>query len=163
MACGSCRRGPRPLVVREVIAAVERIVAEVIKRAKLKDRTGGYFCLLNHATGEFLIRPRVIGMVTDRAKRRKYQYLCMEKAIRLSVMEDERGVDVTSWQSRDEEKQRYGGAVLTETDYIFSFSGLPELCDEAAMIIAAVKSGQMSYGRARKCARFSNNLVDWGF
>ncbi len=69
-------------------------------------------------------------------KRMKYLELVGEKALRL-----ESGLDrsyVASWETRDPEKDRYGGAVvlpLLGTETILSLSGLPEYADEAFCLL----------------------------
>lgn len=79
----------------------------------------------------------------------KYAIISAEKAQRLWWMHAQRG-DVTSYESRDPkvvlDRQwgpdpwgKWGGAILCRTSKIqvFSFSGFPELWDEAAMILLA--------------------------
>lgn len=164
---GTCRQGKRPLDLDEVRREVEKAVTEVIERTKPEGRSGGYFCLMDHNTGEVDLGPVLIGQVTN-GKDEKYKAFCQEKAHRLSVLMDWGRFDpaATSWQSRNERKQRWGGAISTG-DHIFSFSGLPEEGDEAAMIIAAVRAGQLSFEEARSYAGTSNNQVylstDWEF
>jgi hypothetical protein len=96
-------------------------------------RTGGYFCLWD--TGHrapFLVT--LIGDPTDE-KMMKYYVYSMEKADRLrsNVTQGHR----TSFQSRDENKKWFGGAISTPR-MILSFSGFQEMWDEAVMLATAV-------------------------
>jgi len=75
-----------------------------------------------------------------------------------------------SWQSRDPESGKWGGAIRIicgTIAFIFSISGLPELCDEAAMLITGVRAGLLSVAQAREIAVISNNRFflenNWGF
>jgi hypothetical protein len=60
---------------------------------------------------------------------------------------------VSSWESRDPGHDRWGGAIRIE-DLIFSFSGLPELADEALMLGVG-----LMYGR-RENASFEDLLAE---
>lgn len=94
--------------------------------------TGGYFCLATAITGEPIYEPVMIGEVSDQGKAEKYKSFCQEKAKRLASnpMHD------SSWQSRVPQRDMWGGAVVFG-EYIYSLSGLPELGDEALMLILA--------------------------
>lgn len=91
-------------------------------------RQGGYFCLLDpiHNCPELVI---AIGVIAPE-KRAKYFEFCQEKSRRLADHED----DLSSWQTRHPEQGQWGGAIRTLDQKIFSFSGLPELGDEAVML-----------------------------
>ena len=70
------------------------------------------------------------GVLEEKAE--KYCAFAMEKVARLARHPDHR----TSYESRDPEENKWGGAVRIG-DYIFSMSGLPELADEAVMLTTA--------------------------
>lgn len=92
-----------------------------------EDRKGGYLCIANAETG-FPGAVVLIGSIpTEKAE--KYLSFSMEKARRLASNPQH----VSSWESRDPEQNRWGGAIRID-ELIFSFSGLPELGDEALML-----------------------------
>ncbi len=67
--------------------------------------------------------------------------------------------EVSSWQSRNESEDKWGGAVSVD-DLIFSLSGLPELGDEAVSLTAAVLYSDASprvIDIARDIAKKSHN------
>jgi hypothetical protein len=66
--------------------------------------------------------------------------LVQEKCWRLKSFRTEG--HLTSYESRDPDNGKWGGAVYAG-DYIFSFSGLPELWDEAAMLVLAIRLGYL--------------------
>ena len=95
-----------------------------------KGRDGGYFCLADAETGlPYLVT--LIGSVSgDKAE--KYCAFAQEKARRLASRPDH----VSSWQSRNPKKEKYGGAIRY-WGFIHSFSGFSELGDEALMLLAS--------------------------
>ncbi len=97
----------------------------------LEDRTGGYFCLAEQ-NGRILTLT-LLGTIPDLEKAKKYRHFAEEKALRLA----EHSRHVSSWQSRDPKHDKWGGAIRT-SNLIFSFSGFPELWDEALMLVTAV-------------------------
>ncbi len=68
----------------------------------------------------------------DQKKWKKYMRLAQEKAERLFKHPG----DMTSWDSRDDAKEQYPGAVRG-TRYIYSFSGFPPYGDTLAMACVA--------------------------
>jgi hypothetical protein len=96
-----------------------------------ENKQGGYFTLLDKKSGHILVTAQ-IGKIPD-DKYKKYHDFSIEKARR--VFKTNR---FTSYATRDEKKNQYGGAISTN-DHIFSFSGLPELADEALMIYVTTK------------------------
>ena len=93
-------------------------------------RSGGFFCLADARTG----LPWVIAQLGEisNEKVEKYLAFCQEKARRLALHPEH----TSSWQSRNPEDNQWGGAIRCGK-YIYSFSGLPELGDEALMMYAA--------------------------
>lgn len=122
--------------------------------AALKDRQrlGGYFCLLSRAAAPdpFVFYHEPVGAVGPE-KAEKYFNLSLEKAIRVGT----RGHQ-SSWQSRDPDSGKWGGAIIAGS-WILSFSGLPELADEAVMLVTAVMSRLMTVVEARAIADISQN------
>lgn len=94
-------------------------------------RKGGWIHI-NDPDGNVVLHER-LGEIAFLENNAMYQSLSAEKSSRLRGHPDYR----TSWQSREPEHDRYGGAIRTSNGYIFSFSGLPELWDEALMLAIA--------------------------
>jgi len=91
---------------------------------------GGYFCLADTVNG----RPWFIcsfGIMLEE-KWPRYLHFAQEKALRLAVNPSHE----SSWQSRNEEEEQWGGAIRAG-QYILSFSGLPEKWDEALCLAVA--------------------------
>lgn len=116
-------------------------------------RRGGSFCLAEASTGKLMF-VTLVGQISDPAKAMKYFELCQEKAKRL-YLNRSRG-HRTSWESRDEEQDRYAGAILG-SELIFSFSGFPPDYDEAAMLVTAIMYGQLATNPAVELAAISQN------
>ena len=95
-------------------------------------RAGGYFCLSTVCYSNAPLRVMMVGD-PPADKRAKYFELCIEKANRLIANGLGPQQHKLSWQSRNEAYDQWGGAVRWG-DYVFSFSGLPELADEALML-----------------------------
>lgn len=132
------------LTMRQIM---ERAVPLMKKQGET--RSGGFFCLSGENMAPLvLIEP--YGEMSEE-KRGKYAELAREKLVRLSSFPSHS----TSYQSRnpdavivDSQKNerswgKWGGAVRAG-DYIASFSGLPELWDEAIMFVLAVRMGWIS-------------------
>jgi len=132
-----------------ILHVVTESVKEAIELMQWEGRKGGYFGLLDHATNWFLIPPILIGEVIN-GKGNLYAEFCAEKANRTSILID---ADVSpaissrlwlSWESSNPDKQRWPGGVgagLAGRRLIFSFSGLPPIGDEAAMLLTLAKMG----------------------
>lgn len=95
-------------------------------------KNGGCFCLADAKTGVlFPGEPVLVGRV-PREKVERYSTLCQEKAARLAAHPEHE----SSWESRDPNADQWGGAVRIG-GLILSISGLPELGDEAVMLVLA--------------------------
>jgi hypothetical protein len=113
-----------------VIRVVTRVIWHACKLIGESSRGGGYFCLADAATGQpFLV---ILIATAPVGKASKYMNFAVEKARRLA----EHPEHVSSWQSRDENNEKYAGAIRGR-HFIFSFSGLPQLWDEAAMVVVS--------------------------
>ncbi|MEK7648959.1 MAG: hypothetical protein AAB400_03510 [Patescibacteria group bacterium] len=78
-----------------------------------------------------------------------------EKGRRLQQYPDH----VSSFQSRNPDEKKWGGAVRGNR-VILSFSGLPEILDELAMVRAGLELGLFpDYDRIRKIADASDNAM----
>lgn len=94
-------------------------------------KTGAYFCFTDGMTGDPFFDPVSIGEV-PREKAEIYLAFCQEKARRLASHPSH----LASWESRNPDAGQWGGAVRAG-DIILSISGLPEMGDEALMLIMA--------------------------
>ncbi|KKQ35786.1 MAG: hypothetical protein US50_C0005G0022 [Candidatus Nomurabacteria bacterium GW2011_GWB1_37_5] len=97
-------------------------------------REGGYLTIKNSETDEIEAIFK-IGNINN-GKHAKYLEFSQEKANRLFNRNQGDYYETNSYQSRCEEKNQYGGAVFVKhlSKYILSFSGLPEMGDEAYML-----------------------------
>lgn len=119
-------------------------VASKMVEAEKKEKRGGYLVVLEVASGsiELILRLNYF----NSAKAPKYIEFAMEKASRLYLCikgteeGDERSL--TSYATRNPANDKWGGAIYGK-ELIFSFSGLPELYDEAAMFVVAIHLGEL--------------------
>jgi hypothetical protein len=114
-------------------------------------KKSGYLTIRRKSDGEILLVIKIGDCPQIKAK--KYFELSVEKGERLFHHQKH----ISSWQSRDSEKGRWGGAIIAN-ELIISFSGLPELIDEAAVILFAMFFGWISSKQAEKIAKISNNF-----
>ena len=146
-------------LVDEFVSSIEREIPRLNEQLPDTDkRGGGYLCVTKVRGGIPEDAPLCIVRLGEPAKEKisKYFEFSLEKASRLSDHRDH----VSSWQSRDPENSRWGGAIRAE-DYILSFSGLVELADEAVLVNSAFKLGMIT-GEA--CSRIKeasgNDLIE---
>lgn len=102
----------------------------------------GYLTLMDGITGKIIFTVP-FGEIPEE-KREKYFKFSQEKASRLfsNVNMNLSNGHTTSWESRNVEENKYGGAIYfncLSTVFILSFSGMPELIDEAMMIVLGKK------------------------
>jgi len=167
MACGRCGIPRFAFVAEEALQTVERMLAIILAKmnavAAYRGKEGGAFCVVDLKTGRFVIRPIIIGVVTDPEKRAKYLRLCVEKARRLRRKYMQYN-HLLSWQSRNPDKGEWGGSIC-DGEYLWAFSGLPEEGDEALMLISAQSCGQIANGDPGKYAMISDNrvILDGGY
>jgi hypothetical protein len=107
-----------------------RVAAALSQKKGEPMRTGGYLSVADRSEG--ILACIMIGIVRDPDLRHRSCFNSKEKADRLVRNKKH----VSSYQSRDESVGHYGGAIW-DGSLIYSFSGLPEIWDEAAMIIVA--------------------------
>lgn len=129
----------------KIIDYAERIImraVDLLEQPGHPDKCGGYLAVwtvnLNNVPGNLrLLAP--IGYSPEE-KWRKRMEVAMEKCQRLDSGE---GVGhLTSYESRNPEISRWGGGVRGP-QHIYAFSGLPELWDEAAMFVLAIRLHQL--------------------
>lgn len=139
------------VIVREMVEKVDDVVSQAVRLTV--ERIGGYFCLANKNSGlPVMVFPVGKFHMLSEKTREKYCAFSQEKALRLA----ENPLHQSSWQSRNESKMKYGGAVRGRT-FIFSFSGLPEKLDEAAMLTLAVEAGDLDHSSAFAIAQTNGN------
>jgi hypothetical protein len=102
----------------------------------------GYLTLMDGISGEIIFTVPFGEIPKD--KDEKYFKFSQEKAERLfsQVNMHLPSNHTSSFQSRNEEEEKYGGAIYFEfhtTVIILSFSGMPELVDEAMMLVLGDK------------------------
>jgi hypothetical protein len=128
----------------------------------LKDETdGGWFCILQYNCGAWTKIQHV--RINDPKSEIEKTLIdaSLEQAKRLSRHHDHQ----TSRQSRDETLKQYGGAIRL-SGRIISFSGLPEVWNEAIVFYAAHRLGllDMEQVRAMACGeslrRFHQFVLD---
>lgn len=105
-----------------------------------KTNRRGYLTLMNAITGEIVFTVP-FGEIPEE-KNKKYFNYSQEKALRLfsQVNLHLKNGHTTSYESRNVNENMYGGAILLEShsiSVILSFSGMPELIDEAMMLVVA--------------------------
>ncbi len=93
----------------------------------LSQRRGGYLTIAHPDDGILLVS-RIC--LPDLIKQERYLFFSQKKAKELS---DKGNSYTTSYQTRNLEEEKYGGAIYIN-HYILSFSGLPELVEEALLL-----------------------------
>lgn len=137
------------MYTKHLIEEVE-MIAKKASELFCPERKGGYFCAQE---SNFNI-PFLVSQIGEPAeeKRRKYFPLSQEKAFRVYVI---CGTE-TSYQTRNPAEDKWGGAIRVGK-YIFSFSGFPELVDEAVMIVLALRLRIINLETAKRLGSYSNN------
>lgn len=149
------------LTVEQTQAIVEQANYFVWLVRKIRDfpkgKDSGYCVVKDAATGRLLLAFQIGECPAEKVE--KYLRLANEKADRLIA--NIGAGHKSSWQSRDG-KEKWGGAIRAGK-LIFSFSGLPELADEAVMLCTAEASRTNSplipYAITQEIACISNNDV----
>mgnify|MGYP001558754291 CR=1 FL=1 len=77
---------------------------------------------------------------------------CVEKVLRI-IQDNLR----SSAESRNPERNEWGGGIRAAKNLVMAFSGLPEDADEAVVLVAAVNAGLMTLDEAREIAALSGN------
>ena len=101
----------------------------------------------------------------DPKKISKYVTIVQEKAYRLYADWLRDSTSVSSWQTRDPDMNRWGGAVLFGANAgnsdrnIISFSGLTEAADEAVSLALGKNLGFANSDYLERVAEISNNAV----
>lgn len=118
------------------------------------DRKGGYLCVFDTERGKPILIAEIGSVPADKIE--KYFVLSQEKAERLSILHDHGA----SSESRDETKERWGGAVRFGK-LILSFSGLsPDNVDEIYMFALGTALSLTTEGEAIVRAHHLGNKHD---
>ncbi|MDO8617809.1 MAG: hypothetical protein Q7N87_02910 [Candidatus Uhrbacteria bacterium] len=145
------------VLIGEILEAVNYVFPLVLDELPQKERwrKGGFLCCKHgSADNEPPILLCKVGSIYHPGKAQEYFRFAQEKVNRL-CSNFERG-HVSSWQSRDETRLRYGGAIRAAGLYL-SFSGLPEKADEAFCLLIAMWLEWLDEAGARDIARISRN------
>lgn len=151
----------------ELFATVDEVTKRLLKLKEYKDldkpkRKGGYFVLLDKIRGVVLYKI-IVGVPYENSMKRYWDF-SEEKARRLMFHKKH----FSGWQSRDFEKEEYGGAVTAPRGsrglkegkrYVLSFSGLPEMADEAICAVVAMVFHWITWGDAQKIIAVSGNTL----
>jgi len=138
----------------------EQATLDVIRMMNLasENRTGAGFVMYRYFKP--LSDPIILGEIIN-GKEEVYKEFAGEKCHRLATMHRDKGHELSS-QSRDPKQKMWGGGVLLpgeDCSYYIAISGLPEMCDEAAMLITTVRLGMRTVEDATRLAHISNNEV----
>ncbi|HEY4490253.1 MAG TPA: hypothetical protein VJC12_03300 [Candidatus Paceibacterota bacterium] len=145
---------------RRIIEVAPDFLEIVFKEAKVvmpekirRPQAGGFLSIWEDREKERL-PPKLLLMVPigDVPADSKSGEFTQEKARRLASHPPH----VSSWQSRDLDREMYGGAIRAE-NLIFSFSGIPEEGDEILVLGIALKLGLISNEEAEEIMAISHN------
>jgi hypothetical protein len=123
-------------------------------KGRRPNRKGGFLCIFNNRDGELWAGPEAIGFPA-KEEIKQYKLFSKEKGERL-FKNLRSTLTYSSFQSRDESKNKFGGAILAN-NLIVSFSGVTELGDEAICLVLALYFGWMTELNAEIIAHLSNN------
>ena len=126
-------------------AAREAVVAVAEKFGE--GRRGGGYIYICDSLGRKWLHVKI--GYPDPEKEEKYKEFSQEKAERLLANPEHK----LSWQSRNPEDNKWGGAVRLGVvgGFIISFSGFPEAVDEAFCISIAQSIGWIDSTKAFRC------------
>lgn len=139
-----------PVILDALAMTAGGFAAEIAPRFG-DGRTGGYFFACDGTCRQLLHKKL---LAPDPTKLPKYREYSREKAERLLRHPEH----MLSWQSREPKEGRWGGAVRLQSGIIFSFSGFPELVDEAFCAALAFILGWAPYEEMLATLRISNNV-----
>ncbi len=125
-----------------------RLLPELVSACGLDDEKGGYLCVADAKTGT----PLLVALIGEKSVETRARTYAEEKCARLATCPSH----VSSWQSRDELFQRYGGAIRAG-EILISFSGLPEHLDEMLAVSVAIELQKISTVEAVEILKTSDN------
>lgn len=133
-------------VIEAILASADPILRFAMEAFDVK---GGYLHVTNQAG--LMIFAAAYGEMSDE-KAEKYSHFAREKALRLAGHPS----TCSSWQTRNLGENKFSGAIRGRL-HILSFSGFPELLDEAAMLVLAIETRQLDITEATLIAQMSGN------
>ncbi len=118
-----------------------------------RGRTGGYICVVNRFG--VVVATILIGEISNAEEAKKYRENSQKKSLRLALYKDH----ISAWQTRDKEKEIWGGSVYDTYHNIFGFSGFNELVDEAfsAAVACGLDEDAMPVELQQRIASISDN------
>jgi hypothetical protein len=148
-----------PLRISNLITSAEHAVEVLVKlpdNPRPESNGGSLTIISQDETPGCEIFPLLVAPIgkLPPEKVNKYLTLSQEKAKRLH----ETPLFWSSWQTRDLDKARYGGAVAGAS-CVFSFSGLPEEADEALVLALAMSHDDLSWEKAEAILSISKNRL----
>ncbi len=131
----------------KTIGLMNTLVPRLAALREGSGRRGGFLCVLRRlALGASPLLHVLIGRVpTDKTTR--CFTLSHEKSTRLKRHLS--AGHLTSWESRDPSRDRYGGAIAGTT-FLYGFSGFSEDDDSALMIALALQADDLSWEDAKR-------------
>jgi len=133
-----------------------------MKSNPASERTGGYLSMA--IGGPQNMQSCKIGRVPDPSEWGVYKKFSQEKIYRATADWLRDPKTFSSWQTRDEKMERYGGAILLpnldrDFPHAISFSGLKEHCDEAIALLIGQHLNLSSPEQVDRIIRYSNNRI----
>lgn len=139
---------------REDILEIAKLAVNAIPTVAKKFGKGSYggYLYVSDSTNRMLLHLRIGNPILT--KDADYLAYSKEKAERLYWQTS----DDLSWQSRSPNENQWGGAVrISKKMGFISFSGFPELADEAFCLALAVHTGFMADSTAYALTQCNNN------
>lgn len=141
--------------ISDIVEVVESAVKRtIVALGNDPERWGGYFritCTTNNLDSRPLKLIPISFVPPQFAERLANSTLVATRRLR------EHPEHLSSRENLDYERNKYGCAIRVWTNYIFAFSGLPELANEAAMILAAHELDLMPAWQMRQILEASRN------
>lgn len=147
-------------MAKSVLPAVFEDAKRRIPEKVSKPDPGGYLSVWYHKYGMIDIPPKLIGLspIGNVSLDSRSSEFTQEKARRLASNR----FHVSSWESREPQNQKYGGAIRVG-DLILSFSGIPEEGDEMLCLTIASFYGWIGGKEIDEILEKSSNRLAWVF
>ncbi len=142
--------------VSKIVDIASQIVEASVKVPgnEAPERQGGYLVIRERYSGIILLLER-IGKCPP-LDTEKYLNFAQEKGARLNGLVKAGHGDMSSWQSRNPEAGKWGGAIVAG-NLIVSFSGLKEIVDEAAVLVLALRLSWLTHNEVLAITEISGN------
>lgn len=138
------------LLAEQCSIAMESVVQRFKDHEGWSGRAGGYFSVADAKNGLPLLTILIGEVPLNKAP--KYREFAEEKNGRLASHPDHQ----SSYESRNPDRNEWGGAIRV-MDKLLSFSGLPELGDEALMLETARRASMVPFPVLDRIAQRNNN------